>query len=296
MIRGHRQALASCLIEHAQVGVETASNRGHLIAPAQARSTFLPETQPLERRLALLIFVATCAYLCFFRRYTSIEPDEGIVLQGARRILRGEVLYHDFFSFFTPGSYYFLAVLFKIFGNSFLVGRVALVVFGGIYSAVTYLLARRVCSRGSAMFAAGLATATTLPYRFEVLHNWDSTLWACLALYCAVRLMESAKWKWAFGGIADRINFLVRAVERIRARARPRYGAGGHNTPQQTIQSLEGGQSPWVRSGPGLAIRVDACLLCKAAQRSSYVGRLVLAPAALFAGESSALRVSELVG
>jgi hypothetical protein len=152
----------------------------------------------LERRVALLILIASCAYLYFFRRYTSIEPDEGIVLQGAQRILRGEMLYRDFFSFFTPGSYYFLAVLSKIFGSSLLVGRSALIFFGGIYSAITYLLARRVCSRGSALFAAGLATVTTLPYRFEVLHNWDSTLWACLALYSAVRWIESNLWKWAF--------------------------------------------------------------------------------------------------
>ena len=36
-------------------------------------------------------------------------------------------------------------------------------------------------------------TLTTLPYRFEVLHNWDSTLWACLAVYCAVRWLESPR-------------------------------------------------------------------------------------------------------
>src|SRR5260370_29072976 len=41
-------------------------------------------------------------------------------------------------------------------------------------------------------------TATALPWRFGVIHNWDSTLWACLALYCAVRLLESPSVKWAF--------------------------------------------------------------------------------------------------
>jgi hypothetical protein len=43
-----------------------------------------------------------------------MDPDEGIILQGAERILRGQVPYRDFFSFFTPGSYYLLALLFKI--------------------------------------------------------------------------------------------------------------------------------------------------------------------------------------
>ena len=151
-----------------------------------------------DQGIAAAIFALTVAYLWIFRRYTSMELDEGIVLEGAQRVLRGDVLYRDFFSYFTPGSYYFLALLFKIFGSSFLVARTALVFFGGVYSTVAYLLARRVCSRTSAIFVAALVTLTTLPYRFEVLHNWDSTFWACLAVYCAVRWLESPHWKWAF--------------------------------------------------------------------------------------------------
>src|SRR6266849_10111964 len=163
-----------------------------------SRNLVRAERDPNDRAIAGAVFVVTLAYLWLCRRYTSMEPDEGIVLQGAQRILRGEVLYRDFFSYFTPGSYYFLALLFKIFGNSFLVARTALVFFGGIYSAVAYFLARRVCSRASALIVAALVTLTTLPYRFEVLHNWDSTLWACLAVYCAVRWLESPRWTWAF--------------------------------------------------------------------------------------------------
>src|SRR5712692_2766216 len=157
-----------------------------------------PEETPADRALATLLFALTLAYLWLFRRYTGMEPDEGIILQGAQRILNGEVLYRDFFSFFTPGSYYFLTLLFKIFGSTILVARTALVFFGGVYSVVNYLLARRVCSRGSALMVAGLVTLTTLPYRFLILHNWDSTLWTCLALYCVVRLLESSRWMWAF--------------------------------------------------------------------------------------------------
>ena len=163
-----------------------------------SRRLLQTEMDHSDRAIAVAIFAMTLAYLWLFRRYTSMEPDEGIVLEGAQRILRGEVLYRDFFSYFTPGSYYFLALLFKVFGSSFPVARTALVFFGGIYSTVAYLLARRVCSLVSATFVAALVMLTTLPYRFEVLHNWDSTLWACLAVYCAVRWLESPHWKWAF--------------------------------------------------------------------------------------------------
>src|SRR5881396_2464551 len=165
---------------------------------AELLGIFIPEGSRTERAVALTVFVTACAYLFLFRRYTTMDPDEGIILQGAQRILSGEVLYRDFFSFFTPGSYYFLALMFKIFGSSIIVARTTLVMFGASFSAITYVLCRRVCSRGSALFVAAIITLSTLPYRFLVLHNWDSTLWACLSLYCAIRLLESAERTWAF--------------------------------------------------------------------------------------------------
>jgi len=157
----------------------------------------LPEKLPAERWIALGIFAFSLGYLCLFRRYTALDPDEGIILQGAQRIVEGQVLYRDFFSYFTPGSYYLLALLFKVFGNSMLVARTALAVYGACFSVFTYLVARRVCSRWVALGAAYLVTITALPWRFMVLHNWDSTLWACATVYCAVRLLETPHWGFA---------------------------------------------------------------------------------------------------
>lgn len=162
-----------------------------------AKSLLLPEKLPLERWIALGVFTISLLYLCLFRRYTSIDPDEGIILQGAQRIVHGQVLYRDFFSFFTPGSYYLLALLFKVFGSSMLVARTALAAYGAFFSVFTYLLARRVCSRWVALAAAYLVTWTCLPWRFMILHNWDSTLWACATVYCAVWLVQAPRWGWA---------------------------------------------------------------------------------------------------
>ena len=106
-----------------------------------------PEQSSSERLMVLALFLLSFFYLCLFRHFTAMEPDEGILLQGAQRILAGQVLYRDFFSFYTPGSYYALALLFKIFGSSLPVARTALALAGAVLSSITYLLARRVCSR-----------------------------------------------------------------------------------------------------------------------------------------------------
>src|SRR5229473_3879527 len=152
----------------------------------------------VDRVTPLLVFLLSLGYLCAFVRYSSLEPDEGILLQGGQRILDGQIPYRDFFSFYTPGSFYLVAALFRVFGDSFVVARLSLAITGAACSVVTYLLARRVCSRTVSVFAAALATIAGVAYRFLVLHNWYSTLLACLALYSAVRLLETRNPRWAF--------------------------------------------------------------------------------------------------
>lgn len=149
--------------------------------------------------IGVAVFVLSAAYLCLFFRFTALNSDEGISLQGAQRILAGQVLYRDFFAFYTPGSYYWAALLFRVFGSSFAVARAALIVYGGIFSTATFLLSRRVCSRVSSLLAAFAVAMSCLPFRFVVLHNWESTLLALLALYSAVIYFERpGKRFWAF--------------------------------------------------------------------------------------------------
>src|SRR5438445_11969167 len=146
-----------------------------------------PSSSDRDRLVPVLLFVVSFAYLAVFRHYSSLEPDEGIVLQGAERIMRGEVPYRDFFSFYTPGSFYLVALLFRFLGDSLVVARMSLAVAGAACSVITYLLALRVCSRGISLFAASLTTATGFAYRFLVLHNCYSSSLVCFALYAAVR-------------------------------------------------------------------------------------------------------------
>jgi hypothetical protein len=162
-------------------------------------SGYSPAAGHLEWIIPLGVFVGCVAYLCIPLRYSTLEPDEGIVLQGAERVLHGQVPYRDFFSFYTPGSFYFLALWLRIFGDCFAVARASIAIVGAICSVLTYLLARRVCTVGMSVFVAVLATIAGTGFRFLVLHNWYSTLLSCLALYTALRFLENGKALWAFG-------------------------------------------------------------------------------------------------
>ena len=170
---------------------------GGMLHGAEIEPVYFPEKSRKELLVVAGIFTACCLYFRLYYNYTTLNPVEGIIPQGAQRILNGEVLYRDFFSFYTPGSYYWMALLFRVFGDSILVPRAALIVYGGIFSVLTYLLARRVCSRTTALLTVYLLTLTCLPFVFFPLHNWDSTLWALVALYFAVRFLEAPHWGFA---------------------------------------------------------------------------------------------------
>lgn len=157
----------------------------------------MPRRPHAEQMWASLIFIISLLYLFLFRHYSVMDLDEGIVLQGAERILHGQVPYRDFFMFYTPGSVYLVALLFKVFGDSLNVARTAVAIAGAGCTVITYLLSRRVCSRNIALVAAGLSITNSVAYRFLVLHNWFATFFACLTLYAVVRLWESEKPMWA---------------------------------------------------------------------------------------------------
>jgi hypothetical protein len=57
-----------------------------------ANALYFPEQSRSERSIALALFALSFLYLCLFRRFTAMEPDEGILLQGAQRIHAGQVL------------------------------------------------------------------------------------------------------------------------------------------------------------------------------------------------------------
>ena len=126
----------------------------------------VPERSRSELLIALAVFLAACLYLWPLRDFVSFNADEGIILSDADRILRGQVPYRDFFSLYTPGSYFLLALAFKLFGQSLVVARSILLVYCGVFSSLSYLLARRISSRTASLFATALLTLGCLPTVF----------------------------------------------------------------------------------------------------------------------------------
>ena len=102
----------------------------------------------MRRRLerictTLLLVIGAWYWLQYFNRNSNLL-DEGSTAAQALRIVNGELIYRDFFTVVTPGSYYTVAWLFEIFGATLMVLRWTALATGLGILLITLTIARRV--------------------------------------------------------------------------------------------------------------------------------------------------------
>ena len=144
---------------------------------------------------AIVLAAVLQYWLWYFRRSINLL-DEGSTAAQALRIVNGELIYRDFFTVVTPGSYYTVAWLLEIFGERLIVLRWAALVTGVLIALVTLLIARRVMAWP---FAAAAALMTTVWGWFLVTPNYYSlqaALFALGALACQLRWAGGASARW----------------------------------------------------------------------------------------------------
>ena len=96
---------------------------------------------------------------------SGVAPhDEGLVLQGARRVADGQLPYRDFWTNYGPGQFLSLGALVKVFGPSLLVWRIVRIAVVATGALLAFVLARRETSLGWGLAAwAGAAGALAFP-------------------------------------------------------------------------------------------------------------------------------------
>ena len=127
---------------------------------------------------AIVVAAAMWYWLQFFNRNTNLL-DEGSTAAQALRVVRGELIYRDFFTVVTPGSYYTAAWLFQLFGAHLMVLRWAALITGIGILIATLVVTRRLASWP---FAAGAALLTTVWGWFLCTPNFYSLEAALFAL------------------------------------------------------------------------------------------------------------------
>lgn len=112
--------------------------------------------------------------------------DEGSIVYAAVRVIRGEMFARDFFEVMGPGSIYFLALFFKLFGISFWASRLCLFLTSLGIAILIYFLSRRILSQHRLVVCLILA-ATSFGLSWpSVTHHLLSNFFSLLAVACVV--------------------------------------------------------------------------------------------------------------
>ena len=152
---------------------------------------------------AIVIAAALRYWLWYFNRATNLL-DEGSTAAQALRILNGELIYRDFFTVVTPVSYYTVAALLAVFGESLMVLRWAALITGVLILVVTLWIARRVMAWP---FAAAAALMTTVWGWFLVTPNYYSLQ----AAFCALVALAVYLRGWMlFAGVMVGLTAMVK--------------------------------------------------------------------------------------
>ncbi|HEY4384804.1 MAG TPA: glycosyltransferase family 39 protein, partial [Ktedonobacteraceae bacterium] len=129
-------------------------------------------------------------YLLPFMRILLAATDEGTLINGAVRIVHGQVFARDFLEAMGPGTFYWLGVFFKLFGVTFLATRICLFVTSLGTGLLIYFLSRRVCSRYQLLPCIILVSTYFSMLWPTISHHVDSNLFAIASVACMVFWQE----------------------------------------------------------------------------------------------------------
>ncbi len=150
---------------------------------------------PSRRKYLDYAVFTLCAslYLFPFMRLLLYGTDEGTQISGAIRILHGQVFARDFFEVMGPGTFYWLAAFFKLFGVSFLAARLCLFISSLGTALSMYFLSRRVCGPYRTL-PCFLLAGTYFGMLWPIIsHHVDSNFVALLSVVFVVLWLDRRK-------------------------------------------------------------------------------------------------------
>ena len=171
------------------------------------------------RVLPKLLLAGLLVYLLWWSWRVSstrfFDVDEFSYMHWTAQVARGEHMYTDFFSYFTPGFMWVFAPIFWIYGVSvqvFTAGRMlSFVIYVSILSALSYLWG---ITRGWkwTLLPAVILAFLPMPYDkfLEIRPDNLATLLALVGVIGEIRaIREKKNWLWAVSGLAYGLSLFV---------------------------------------------------------------------------------------
>ncbi|WP_167900402.1 glycosyltransferase family 39 protein [Thermococcus sp. LS1] len=128
------------------------------------------------------------------------DYDEGTYLLIARLINHGYLPYRDIFAVHPPLYYYLLAIWLKIFGDSYIIGRMLSVFFGLLSLIIAYYIGKEIKDWKLGLILSGLLTLDPLLIQVNslVFHESSIEFFTLLSVYYFVRYIKTENERYAY--------------------------------------------------------------------------------------------------
>jgi hypothetical protein len=151
-----------------------------------------PEAIARHRRRDYLVFTLCASlYLLPFVLILLQGTDEGTLIYGAVRIVHGQILGRDFFEVVGPGTFYWLALFFKLFGVTIMGVRVCLFLTSLGTALLMYFLSRKLCKKHQMLPCAILAGTYFGMLWPAISHHVDSNFFALASVASIVAWQDT---------------------------------------------------------------------------------------------------------
>ena len=150
--------------------------------------------RPLRDPMLAVVFAAALVACLPFMRYVYWFGDEGILLDGATRMISGEVLYRDVFAFLPPGGYLLLEGWMRVVGDSLLAVRAFAIAVVVLTACATYLACVAAGAGRTAAACLALGWVVTSQGNWTVVnHHAITTLLSMGAAFATVRVLGDSR-------------------------------------------------------------------------------------------------------
>ena len=168
----------------------TAGKACYNTCASQSYMTLLQPSRPVRQGVVILMAVTLLLPLTILvRQYCQYNffglQDEGILLTYPDLMLRGYIPYVDFATVYTPGNYYILAAVYRIFGESVSIERSIGIVYWFLTVSAIFLIGLRVSPATavlSALIALGYVSLFDAPAALPHFAAYAVMLFAMLLL------------------------------------------------------------------------------------------------------------------
>lgn len=193
------------LVAHSET--TTRPDRGFVDHPRLRRSSDLREFLWLAG-----VALVSCLLCAPFVRSVYGLADEGILLEGAVRLLHGDRLYVDFFEFLPPGGFLITAAWLKVMGTSMISARILVILAVSGIACFTYLACRQASGHApsSALIALGWVVASQGVWT-QLSHHSLTTLFSTMTAWATISsaARRPRRWLTFLSGMAAGVATLV---------------------------------------------------------------------------------------